>query len=280
MNKRFRILTEKYFSGELEAGEQEELDNYLRKPECAAYFERSKLAEVIIRAGFRKMQERRTVNDPLLEEMTEEELREVERDIEEYRSGHYPEIEARVRGMHRRMVLRRRRKVILSGAAAAVAAVLVVFFSLNGRHDPQRLYGRFFKPYDYLLEQEMRGAVSLYKEAVLLYKEGRYAESLALSRQNLELPDPGAEEYFLYGLNLLQADSIPQAAYNLRTASRMIEDKESEYYLAANWYLSMAYLKLAEVDSAVIYLRKIEGVERMFGEGFEVGKVLERLESL
>ncbi len=141
---------------------------------------------------------------------------------------------------------------ILAWSAAAILLLISVFVFLLPvlPGSESGFYSVYYEPYPNTVSPLTKGGEGL-PDGFQLYELGRYEEAIrALS----DLPVTTTNQFYL-GLSYLGDDQmIPAIA-----AMQGITDRQSEYFIPAQWYLALAHLKEGELDTAT---RLLEGINQ------------------
>lgn len=145
------------------------------------------------------------------------------------------------------------------GIASTLAIALVVFVlnfdSIGGRVQPEAIFSEYFKPYPNVLAPITRSSESSttkLSEAMHLYDSKQYDEAI-LGFNNL-IPRSSLKNEILFykGVALLAKGEASEALYHFE-----LMENESSFTDQRKWYLSLAYIQLEEIDSAVALLNEI-----------------------
>ncbi|MCK4921364.1 MAG: hypothetical protein KAS71_09985, partial [Bacteroidales bacterium] len=116
--------------------------------------------------------------------------------------------------------------------------------------------------------------------AIVNYMEGNYDKSSKLCRESLASQVPDPKIHFLYGLNLIQMDSLQKAIQQFNITSSFPLEKDSNLYLSVYWHESLCYLAMSRPDSALLSLDMINDVEKGRVQGIDVEGVIEGINRL
>ena len=286
MDKRFTYLVEKYLDHKLNEPEKREFEKFLKDPACADYLKKAEITEKLKEREYRKMQEKagekvaaaetkeygQSEADDFQEEIPEDGL--------EYGGNEDSEIAEAEQRMHQE-ILKRGKKIlfIISGSAVGAGLMwLVFFFSPHTGKSPQELFKQYYKPYEYTDFSSLKGNTPSYNNAIVLYTGGVYAESARLCREYLSTETREPEVHFLYGLNLMEMDSLQSAIKQFKAVTNFPVPKDGSLYAPAHWYSGLCYLALGKVDSALIDLGLINGIDNLFTREIDVEGLYKSLE--
>ena len=290
MNKRFTYLVSKYLDKGLTDAEKVEFEKFLDDPLCVDYLKKAEIAEKIIEEGFRKRiadAEKKIVPHTdvgaLQKEIEGGEFQEeIEADISRYGSDLSAHTHKAVSQMHRNMNDGRKRTVLLryAGIAAAILFTFILFRALYPKPTPQMLFEEYYKTYDFLIIRSSIHEDEIYSNAIVNYMEGNYDKSSKLCRESLASQVPDPKIHFLYGLNLIQLDSLQKAIQQFNNTSSFPLEKDSNLNLSVYWYESLCYLAMSQPDSALLSLDMIKDVEKGRVQGIDVEGVIEGINRL
>ena len=149
-----------------------------------------------------------------------------------------------------------RRWWICIPAAAAVILLAVLLFNESGK---DRLYQQYCHPADDLLVEAMlQSTRGIADEQLLLYREGRYSESM---ERGMALLEEGQNEDRILLFTLLTALEINAEAEVLPFLQRLDHDTGYPLGQALCWYHAMALLKTGEYELSKHLLSRLEGSE-------------------
>ena len=74
----------------------------------------------------------------------------------------------------------------------------------------------------------------------------------------------GPEYRFLYSLNLLGLDFLENAIWRFKTLTAMLVEKEGKLFDSAQWFESLGYASMGKVDSALVEMEKLKGIDNLF----------------
>jgi len=86
--------------------------------------------------------------------------------------------------------------------------------------------------------------------------------------------------HFLYGLSLMEMDSMQSALQQFRTTTSFPLKKGEQVYVSAHWYESLCWLSLGRPDSALAKLEVIRGGDNLYVRTFKVEELEEEIRGL
>lgn len=146
--------------------------------------------------------------------------------------------------------------------ALPVAALVVLFFAvyqftnLGKAQTGEAVYSDYFEPYagPGTVRNGENGELVNWKAAAQLYKEGNYAESLALFR-NAEGDVPGYLVLFYVGMSAMSMD--PPDLDQAIMAFDSVMETDNDYVQQADWYKALALLRKGDNENAMELFKDI-----------------------
>ncbi|MCF8243007.1 MAG: tetratricopeptide repeat protein [Melioribacteraceae bacterium] len=142
-------------------------------------------------------------------------------------------------------------RMMVTSAAAVLMIVSVSLLYLMNSSMNEKLYTEYFDIYpDVTMHKRSGGDVNKLNEAMDLYNQGKYPESIAAFNKILET---GRNEsaYFYKGVSLMALDKFAEA---ILTFENITTDAGNGFYSEANWYTALCYIFLDDIKSAKRYL--------------------------
>lgn len=127
----------------------------------------------------------------------------------------------------------------------AITAGLIFFTSVSS----ERLYRHYYAPYETdVVSRSVQHEFSQLNNALVLYGQGKYAESLAWLERTTTSGEAANLASFYRGLLYLETGDTEKAVMNLK----LIPDKwNSAYRVHRDWYLALALLKAGDKPAAL-----------------------------
>jgi hypothetical protein len=151
--------------------------------------------------------------------------------------------------------------------AAAIVGVLVIvgLMVYSPKPTPEELFVAYFKPITNIVEPIDRGsnpsAPTTRSEAFQAYEANDYQKAaLLFTELNKQKQEAGI--LLLLGNSNLMIGNISEAERNFTTLSRDFD----EYDLQAQWYLSLCYLKMEDVERARAILNELGNTEVIYAD--------------
>ena len=263
MNKRFKYLVEKYLEHSLSAPEKAEFEKFLDDRACAEYLKRAEKSERIIQEGFRLLIEKADAAASAraeAEDDTPEDIREV---VKRFGGKDDPVARAAVKRMHEQMIKRRRISYLFKYFVPAASLLFGLYFVWANYLQPlpQSLYSAQYKPYEYSVISNTTVSDERIISAMTMYKSADYAGSARLCNEIISSGMQGGDIHFLYGLNLMELDSMQRAIqeFDAQINSPSLNDPEKDP--PVYWYKGLCYLKMGRPVSTLLVLMKGLSVE-------------------
>ena len=251
MNKRFKYLVERYLERELTRVQRMEFSLFLKDPECAAYLKNAVRAEKLMMEGqqlfFAEEVEKSSQN------LSPEICQDFDDIISRHSGRHNPKTVLQIKNAHRAMLRRKAgiRAAAYSLPAAVVVGILLVLFAKTAPQAPG-LFETYYRPNEFIVTRGDNDYDAEYARARDLYIYGQYSASLKICRDLLQQEPVEPETNFLYGLNLIELDSLQGAISRFRITMAQPLDKSGLLYSSAQWYAGLAYLGQGMPDSAIV----------------------------
>ncbi|GAB5525515.1 MAG: hypothetical protein Roseis2KO_33870 [Roseivirga sp.] len=136
--------------------------------------------------------------------------------------------------------------------AASLIIVLVTFGWLTQRNDSDDIFDRYFDPYP--AENRVRGESGKENQQAVFkfYEEGDYLRVIELLEKSLASETESRGQQLYLG-NAYLASGQPDKA--IKTFEGI--EKNSSYYMDAQWYLALSYLKNGNSSGAIIVLKSM-----------------------
>lgn len=141
-------------------------------------------------------------------------------------------------------------------ASAAVGLTLVgVFYFMNAQDRNQRLFATYYSDFPNIIERMQRDTESPIEQAFVYFQNEEWQEAIEAFAA-LQAEQPGIfYPQFYQALSLLNLDR-PADAIPLFNA--VVRSTDTRFTDPAQWYLSLAYLKLDDEDQAIGILESID----------------------
>lgn len=254
MDERFTYLVEKYLDHNLSKEEQKEFDAFLKVPGNKEYLIKAEKAEKIIEEGFKHIITKleNDLNIPKPDELNDE----IEEAIKTYQgitSKEAKNIITQLKQKHRRV-----NYSILGLAATILIASLILFLPFKSKPTNRDLYFQFYKPYEFLITRSLTDTCPAHKKAIQKYMQSDY---IASANDCKKILDDYCEELlprFLYALNLLALDSIPQAMEQFNTIIKNNSGTSEHLIRASHWYKGLCFLYLDKRKETLIELESLK----------------------
>jgi len=177
----------------------------------------------------------------------------------------------------RRSGRKRIRTLALLTAAASAIAVLVAVGIVPSRMSQDRLFDRYYAPFE-ASDYTQRGNATLAYQDIALginqYLEGNYGRSIEQFQSLAADPALQSEVNFFAGLSYLGLGQYPRAQDHLES----LLDGDSRYQAEALWYLGLSYLKTGNYEQADKVLAQLELYDGLYQKNAQsLRKKLRRL---
>lgn len=160
------------------------------------------------------------------------------------------------------------------GVAAVILALLAFWLWPSAATDAE-LFAAHYTPFPNLVAPIDKGTdiIDLDIQALHSYERGNYKDAVRLFEELGESDQLDINEQLYYGLSLLMEERNVDAITQLQA---VVADKTARYHQAAQWYLSLAYIKAQNRASGKRVLDEIlEKPDHIYRE-----KALELLEKI
>lgn len=144
--------------------------------------------------------------------------------------------------------------------AASTIVLLITFGWLIQRNDSNEIFDQYFDPYP--AENRVRGEFGKQntQEVFRLYEEGDYVHAIELMEASLASGVDFKGQRLYLGNAYLASD---QAAKAIKTLGAI--EANSLYYMDAQWYLALSYLKNGDKTEAVNVLESLLNERSLYG---------------
>lgn len=161
-------------------------------------------------------------------------------------------------------------------AAAACVALLAIVLVWNRweKENPDTLFASHFEPYPNVFEPSLRtaGNADLRSQAFAAYEQGNYEHAADAFRELLQNNNDNAGMILLLGNSNLMLGKTKEATENFRSLLL----RHNELQVEAKWYLSLSYLKSAEISEAQRLLTEIAATKTAYSDN--ATELLKKLE--
>jgi hypothetical protein len=289
MDKKFKILVVKFLENELSDSEQKKFEKYLLDPECQAYLEKAKRADIIIREGFQSLLEmenlknkKKSFKDEYREMFGEDEnFDQIEADIEEFGKDISLETHLEVHRWHNEMLASRRKTKalyyrIISFSIGLAATVFGFAYFLGIIQTPtlNSLYSCYYKPNSIILTRHIEKGNTQKIKLYNAYISADYAKCAEYCQIMLATDTTDEDVMFTYGICLMEMDSARAAIQQFNRAETAVGVNDGILFVLASWYRSLCYLDLRDKESALRELRRLNESDNGF-KGIVRGEELE-----
>ena len=155
------------------------------------------------------------------------------------------------------------------GIAASISLICITTYLIFfGESRSDKLYDQFYETYPNIVEAKTReeAETDLRQKAFYAYQDAEYEKARSLFQQLLA-DDPSSGEFNLYqGLTYLELNEPQQA---LKYFKKIINNTSSSYIDQAQWYASLAALKLNDKDMALTYTKSLSLKKGHYGSKAE-----------
>ena len=148
-------------------------------------------------------------------------------------------------------------KTTLSIIGSSAAAALLLFtWKAYGPTNTNKLYNKFFEPYeaDFINRSVENINKSNTEFGLLLYENGNYEEAYHIFQNYLQDNYNNQTIKFFAAISALETDRTEEA---IAALIEIIESDDALFEVKAKWYLSLAYIKEDEVENASKYLKEL-----------------------
>lgn len=149
---------------------------------------------------------------------------------------------------------------VISLMAAAMVAALVII--LNPAPDLNELIDAYYRPVSDPVFEKVNGTTrSNMSSAMALFKQGNYKESSSLAYEEMKNNPEALEIQLLFALASYEAGDFSEAESQLLS---LIEKDKKEIAEAANWYLSLLYIKTSNGKKSKSHLENLTSRENAY----------------
>lgn len=146
------------------------------------------------------------------------------------------------------------RRIIRYSVAIAACISLIIIF-IEGckfyKLSPQKLYAENYTPYEPATHEESDSTLSKIGQA---YREKKYGAVINLSKSSML----SVKDVFLTGMSFLETNDYARAISNFQVVITDVKDnKPSALKDAAEYYLTLAYLRNNDYDQAIELMNAI-----------------------
>lgn len=156
--------------------------------------------------------------------------------------------------------------------AAAAALVLIIgilgilhFYSGNSNFsNSQKLFAAYYKPYqnEFISRSGNIKINNLYSTAVLAYENKEFEKAINLFGEIIK-SDKSYTAYFYRGISYIEIGNFNSA---VESFTPILANETNPYFVQANWYVSLAWLKLDKPATARKYLDWLIVNDRYYGK--------------
>jgi tetratricopeptide (TPR) repeat protein len=159
--------------------------------------------------------------------------------------------------------------------ASIIVLIVLSLWQLITLASPEKIYSKFYKPYETdLSTRSLNTVTDKISIAFLLYQKGDYEASYEILNNYLSKNTDNQTARFFQGMNSMELGKTDRAISELKIVEK---DLSTPYAMHARWYLSLAYLKINDVDEAKKYLNRIVEDDVYYAE--QAKKILKKLKS-
>jgi len=159
--------------------------------------------------------------------------------------------------------------------ASIIILIGISLWHLISIVSPEKIYSNFYKPYESdLSTRSINPSTDKIGVAYLLYQKGEYEGSYEILNNYLSKNINNQTARFYLGMNSMELGKMDKAISELKEVER---DYTTPYAIHARWYLSLAYLKINEVDEAKKYLNRIIETDTFYSD--QAKKILKKIKS-
>jgi tetratricopeptide (TPR) repeat protein len=160
-------------------------------------------------------------------------------------------------------------------AASIILLIAISLWQVLSLDSPEKIFSDYYEPYPPdISTRSINTTNDKIQLACLLYQEGDYNKSYHILKAFLLMdPDNQAASFYL-GLNAIELANYNTAIAELR---KIESDKTTPFSVNARWYLALTYLKTNNVSEARKCLSQIVKDGNYYSE--KAGKILRKLKS-
>lgn len=147
-----------------------------------------------------------------------------------------------------------------------IAAVFLLFI-VTGSYfifrspSPEKIFNQYFEPYPNIITVKSEGSNDL-SQAMLYYETHDWDSAIVLLLKNFTVPKENPDICFYLGNAFLAKGETEQAVYWFNSAL----EAGTKYRNQVSWYLSLAYLRNNEMNSAKLYLEELRNENNFYRE--------------
>jgi len=278
MEERFKILVSKYLDDKLSDLELAEFEKYLEDSACNTYFEKAKIANQLIDESFQYLIDAVEKKAGITKEENEF-PDEIIADSDAYTERNNPFIIEKVKNAHRQMILKRRKRRLFTFGpiAASFLIILSVFWASIQPPNHEKQYKKYYIKYPFEVFRGGNNSDRINILAISKYMLNEYKESSALCRNIISSNTQNPQTHLIYGLNLMEQDSMLQAIEQFNIVIDYTKMKDGIYHPAALWYKSLCYISLNDPHQAITELQKLQSLDNSFKNSYSVDSLLKDL---
>lgn len=155
---------------------------------------------------------------------------------------------------------------------AAVATIILIIGVLgimrilsgnSSSFNPQNLFVKYYCPYqnEFITRSESNNINALYSSAIQVYENRDYKKAINLF-SNIINKDKSYMAYFYRGISYIEIGNHNLA---IESFSAILTNETNPYFVQANWYTALAWLKLSKPETARKYLDWLVLNDRFYG---------------
>ena len=153
--------------------------------------------------------------------------------------------------------------------------IVVSFWQLLISVSPEKIYSRFYKPYESdLTTRSANSSTDKINIAYVLYQKKEYEASYEILNNYLSKNSENQRAHFYLGLNSMELGKMDRAISEL---SEVEKDYTSPFAIHARWYLALAYLETNDIVEARKYLNRIVEEDVFYAE--KAKNILKKIKS-
>jgi tetratricopeptide (TPR) repeat protein len=278
MDERFKLLVAKYVDGELPENEKAEFEKYMLNPACVKYLKTAENVNELIEEGLKALRVEAVRKSKLTEKEAFREMYgnddyfdEIEADHKRYSNTISDEARDAVRQMELAYQSDKRRSLLsvfstISIAITVAAVVFGVAYFIGVFQTPtlKKIYACYYKPYSPIITRSVKKNEKLSVWLFNSYLAGEYYTSAGYCRQILAADSTDTETRFIYGICLMETDSLQSAIAQFRKAESFLEVNDGIIFVFSRWYSALCYLEMGKRDSALVELKRLRESDNAF----------------
>jgi tetratricopeptide (TPR) repeat protein len=168
-----------------------------------------------------------------------------------------------------------RKLVKYSLIASIIILIGVSLWQLIINVTPDKIYSKYYRPYETdLSTRSVNVTTDKINVAYLLYQKGEYEASYEILNNYLLKNIDNPTAHFYLGMNSLELGKTDKAIDELKEVEK---NPSTPYAMHARWYLSLAYLKVGNLNEAKKYLNIIVEEDVFYAE--QAKKILKKIKS-